>query len=78
MSKLVGTWDIESSENWDEYLKEIGVGFVMRKTAAGLKPTNVITNNGNQWTIKSVSTLKTTELNFTEGVEFDESMFGKI
>jgi hypothetical protein len=24
MSKLVGTWDLESSENFDEYMKALG------------------------------------------------------
>ena len=27
MSKLVGVWDLTESENWDEYLKAIGISF---------------------------------------------------
>jgi hypothetical protein len=45
---------------------------VQRKMAAGMKPDLFVTKNGNSWTLKSVSTLKTTEVNATEGVEFDE------
>lgn len=74
MSKLVGTWDLESSENWDEYMKELGVGFVTRKAAATIKPTLTITNDGTKWTLKLTSTLKNSETSFEENVEFDESM----
>lgn len=73
MSKLVGTWEFESSENWEEFLKEMNVGMILRKTAAGLKPTVFITNNGNQWGVKTVTTFKTMETNATEDVEFEES-----
>ncbi len=45
---------------------------VNRKLAAGMKPDLFVTNNGSNWSIKSVSTLKTTEVNATENVEFDE------
>lgn len=72
-SELVGVWDFESSENWDEYMKEIGVNFMLRKAAGLVKPQINISNNGNQWTFKATSTLKNVEVNATEGVEFDES-----
>ena len=73
VEQLVGTWDLEESENWEEYMKEMGVGLVMRKAAASIKPTVIISNNGNQWTFKLQSTLKNSETNATEGVEFSES-----
>jgi hypothetical protein len=73
MSRLVGTWDFESSENWEEFMKELGVGMIMRKAAAAIKPTIIIENNGNQWTLKMQSTLKNMEAHVTEGVEHDES-----
>lgn len=73
MASLVGTWDLVESQNWEEYLKEIGVGMIMRKAATSFKPTAIISRDGNKWTLKSVSTLKTTEITATEGVEFDES-----
>lgn len=75
MSKLVGVWDVSSSENWDEYLKEIGVGMVMRKTAGSVKPTVTLENSGDEWTMKVSSTLKSSELKFTVGVQFEESNF---
>ena len=75
MSKLVGVWDVSSSENWEEYLKEIGVGMVMRKTAGSVKPTVTLENSGDEWTMKVSSTLKSSELKFTVGVQFEESSF---
>jgi fatty acid-binding protein 3 len=75
MSKLVGTWDFEASENWDEFMKELGVGLIMRKAASAIKPTVIIENNGTQWTLKTHSTLKNIDVTITEGVEHDESKF---
>lgn len=54
-------------------MKEIGVGFATRMLAKGLKPRIVISENGDKWTIRSESTLKTVNVEFTPGVEFDET-----
>ncbi|KAK6041470.1 hypothetical protein COOONC_21025, partial [Cooperia oncophora] len=32
-----GKWVLDKSENFDEYMKEVGVGLVTRKAAAALK-----------------------------------------
>jgi fatty acid-binding protein 4 len=77
VTQLVGTWNLESSENWEEYMKELGVGLFQRKAAATIKPTVIISNNGNQWTLKLQSTLKNSELTASEGVEFNESNLTK-
>lgn len=73
MSNLVGTWDLVESENFDEFLKELGVNFVTRKAVTVLKPTVVISNDGSKWCIKTLSTFKNAEVNFEDGVEFEES-----
>lgn len=54
-------------------MKEIGVGFATRMLAKGLKPRLVISENDGKWAIQSQSTLKTTNLEFTPGTEFDEN-----
>ena len=54
-------------------MKELGVGLIQRKAAATIKPTVIISNNGNEWTFKLQSTLRNSEITATEGVEFNES-----
>ena len=72
MSRLVGTWDFESSENWGEFLKELGVGMIMRKAAESVKPTIIINNNVQDWQISVQSTLKNVDTIARENVEFNE------
>ncbi|XP_020851378.1 fatty acid-binding protein, adipocyte [Phascolarctos cinereus] len=69
---FVGTWKLISSENFDEYMKEVGVGFATRKVAGMAKPSMVISVQGDVITIKSESTFKNTEISFKLGQEFDE------
>ncbi len=57
----------------DAFMKEIGVGMAMRMMAKGMKPRLVISENGDRWTIRSESSLKTTSLEFTPGVEFNDT-----
>jgi hypothetical protein len=38
-----------------------------------IKPKLIISRNGDQWALKTESTLKTSSYNFTPGVEFDET-----
>ncbi|XP_074135064.1 fatty acid-binding protein, adipocyte [Sminthopsis crassicaudata] len=69
---FVGTWKLISSENFDEYMKEVGVGFATRKVAGMAKPNMIISVQGDVITIKSESTFKNTEISFKLGQEFDE------
>ncbi len=93
---LVGTWNLEKSENFEEYMKAlgkwkcqlrrrnnpnpehwfafafVGVGFATRKIGATVKPTVIISKDGEQWSIKVQSTFKSSEISFKDGVEFDE------
>ncbi|GAB1287377.1 Fatty acid-binding protein, adipocyte [Apodemus speciosus] len=69
---FVGTWRLVSSENFDDYMKEVGVGFATRKVAGMAKPNMIISVNGDLITIRSESTFKNTEISFKLDVEFDE------
>uniref|UniRef100_A0A4X1U4L4 Cytosolic fatty-acid binding proteins domain-containing protein n=1 Tax=Sus scrofa TaxID=9823 RepID=A0A4X1U4L4_PIG len=69
---FVGTWKLVSSENFDDYMKEVGVGLATRKVAGMAKPNLIITVNGDMITIRSESTFKNTEIAFKLGQEFDE------
>ena len=59
---------------------KIGVGFVLRKTAASVKPTMIIKRNGNQWQIQVNTAVKNQEVNFTEGefIKDDYSIYKLI
>uniref|UniRef100_A0A8B9ZQR5 Fatty acid binding protein 4 n=4 Tax=Anatidae TaxID=8830 RepID=A0A8B9ZQR5_9AVES len=70
---FVGTWKLLSSENFEDYMKELGVGFATRKMAGVAKPNVTISINGDVITIKSESTFKNTEISFKLGEEFDET-----
>lgn len=54
-------------------MKEIGVGMAMRMMAKGAKPRLVISENGGKWTVTAETTLKTKSVEFTPGVEFDDT-----
>ena len=85
---LIGAWDYVSDvdrfernpsllqvdgDNFDEFMKELGVGMMMRMAAKGVKPRLVIAANGEKWSIRSESTFKTVGYDFTPGVEFNET-----
>nr|WLG17454.1 fatty acid-binding protein C [Brachionus koreanus] len=72
MAALNGTWVLEKSENFEEFMKELGVGLILRKVGNTVTPTLIISNNGNEWSIKMRSTFKNTDDNFTLGEEFDD------
>lgn len=70
---FVGTWNLKSSDKFDEYMKELGVGFATRKVGNLTKPTTIISVDGDTVTVKTQSTIKNTELSFKLGEEFDET-----
>ncbi|CAF0838730.1 unnamed protein product [Adineta ricciae] len=70
---LKGRWDYVDGENFDSYMKEIGVGMATRLAAKGIKPRLIISEDGGKWTVRSESSIKTVSYDFTPGVEFNET-----
>ncbi|KAK7899137.1 hypothetical protein WMY93_019990 [Mugilogobius chulae] len=70
---FVGTWNLKNSDNFDEYMKALGVGFATRKIGCMTKPTTIICMDGDQITVKTQSSVKNTELSFKLDEEFDET-----
>ncbi|XP_008420073.1 fatty acid-binding protein, heart [Poecilia reticulata] len=70
---FVGTWNLKESEQFDEYMKELGVGFATRKIGNMTKPTTIISVDDDTVTVKTQSSIKNTELSFKIGKEFDET-----
>jgi len=72
MSTITGSYKLTKSENFEEYMKAVGVGMVMRKMAASATPVTDIVQTGDDWNIKTSTTFKTTDIKFQLGKEFDE------
>lgn len=70
-----GTWEMKSSENFEELLKVLGVGIMLRKIAvkAASRPSVVITQDGETLSIKTSTPVRTTHITFTVGQEFNET-----
>ncbi|XP_063780067.1 myelin P2 protein-like [Pseudophryne corroboree] len=73
VDQFVGTWKLCDSQGFDEYMQSLGVGFATRKAGAIAKPNVIISRNGDEICLKTESTLKTTEMKFRLGEEFDET-----
>jgi len=63
---------MESSENFDEYMKALGVGFMMRKMGNTMVPTVEITEENGEIEFKTITTFKTTIIKFKIGEPFEE------
>ncbi|XP_068179475.1 fatty acid binding protein 4b [Antennarius striatus] len=73
VEQFVGTWTLTASENFDEYMKAIGVNFAIRQVGNTIKPDLLISvGDAGVVTMRSVSTFKTTEIRFKLNEEFSE------
>ncbi|XP_071356640.1 fatty acid binding protein 4a isoform X2 [Trachinotus anak] len=74
VDNFVGTWKMTSSENFDDYMRAIGVGFATRQVGNRTKP-NLIVTVDDQGTVcmKSQSAFKTTEIKFKLNEPFEET-----
>ncbi|VDO21456.1 unnamed protein product [Haemonchus placei] len=68
-----GKWVLDKSENFEEYMKEVGVGLITRKAAAHIKVQLEIKKEGDRWVCLQTSTFKNTKLEFKLGEEFEET-----
>ncbi|XP_071394585.1 fatty acid binding protein 7, brain, a [Centroberyx affinis] len=67
------TWKLIESENFDDYMKALGVGFATRQVGNVTKPTIVISQEGDKVVVKTLSTFRNTEVSSKLGEEFDET-----
>jgi len=73
MEPFLGKWKLESSDNFEEYMKEIGIGMATRKIASTQNPKNIITAEPNGvYNFRSESSFKTTDMKFKLNEEFEE------
>merc|ERR1711893_156471 len=70
--KFAGSWKSDTLVNFDEYMKAMGVNYVLRK-AGSVSTTHIeIKQDGENWNWKYKIAFKSGELNFRLGEEFDE------
>ncbi|XP_051997465.1 retinoid-binding protein 7 [Xyrauchen texanus] len=67
-----GTWDIVENENLEAYMVALGIDFATRKMAGMLKPQKIIEQDGDSFTIKTLTTFRNYFCTFKIGEEFDE------
>ncbi|XP_064156880.1 retinoid-binding protein 7-like [Anguilla rostrata] len=67
-----GTWNMISNVNFDGYMVAIDIDFATRKLAGMLKTQKVIDQDGDLFTMKTVSTFRNYHCSFNIGEEFEE------
>merc|ERR1712060_126237 len=73
MGAFKGTYERTSAENYEEMLKILDVNMLLRKAACASTPKMEGSEDGGVWTIKTSTTLKTMELKFKLGEQFEET-----
>ena len=52
MAAYVGKYDRTSAENYDEFLSELGVNFLLRKAATASSPVFEVCTSGNKYLLR--------------------------
>uniref|UniRef100_A0AC34Q822 Cytosolic fatty-acid binding proteins domain-containing protein n=1 Tax=Panagrolaimus sp. JU765 TaxID=591449 RepID=A0AC34Q822_9BILA len=73
MDAFVGTWNFVESDNFEAYMKQVGVGMVQRKLASSTKPSVVFEKTGDKWKMSVISAIKTIVTEFELDKEFEET-----
>ncbi|XP_055021892.1 retinoid-binding protein 7a [Boleophthalmus pectinirostris] len=71
-TSFCGTWDMVSNVNFEGYMMALGISAYLRKIALKLKLKKVIEQQGDQYIIKTLSTLRNYIIVFRVGEEFAE------
>ncbi|XP_031346345.1 fatty acid-binding protein, muscle-like [Photinus pyralis] len=73
MEQFLGKkYKLTHSENFEEFMKALGVGFATRKAGSLVSPVVELTKSGESYTFTSNSTFKKIEFTFKNGEEFDQ------
>lgn len=67
---MKGQWELDRSENFDNFLKACGLSYLYRKAALSVKPSVHITQNGECFEIVTKTSYRTQDLKFSVGEEF--------
>jgi len=69
---MKGTYERTSADKYDEFLTALGVNMLLRKAATASTPVMTVSEENGEWTIKTSTMLKSMELKFKLGEEFEE------
>merc|ERR1712168_1358906 len=72
MVQFTGKFTRTSADNYDEFLKALNVGFLLRKASSASTPVMEISESDGNWVMKTSTSMKSMELKFKLGVPFDE------
>lgn len=72
MEALKGDWKLDSSENFEELMKELGVGMILRKIGSTTKPNVKLEEVDGEWVMTTSSAIKTHVIKFKLDQEFNE------
>lgn len=73
MSQFEGKFQLKESNNFEDFMKALGVSYVVRKLGNKSSPVVTISNAGDDWTFKQESLVKTTEFTCKLDQQFDET-----
>nr|Q17017.2 RecName: Full=Probable fatty acid-binding protein [Anopheles gambiae] len=65
-------YKMEKSEGFDDYMKALGVGMVLRKLGNSISPTVELVKNGDEYTFNTLSPSRTRRSSSSWAMEFDE------
>merc|ERR1712203_1057578 len=71
MAECTGKYRLATSENFEEFMKVLGVGLITRKLGNKTSPTVTITKEGDEYNFRQDS-IKTSEFKFKVDVPFEE------
>lgn len=71
--EFTGKFELYSSENFDEFLTEIGVGYFTRLAATRASSEYVITKDGDSYTLRTISTFGESSVTFKSDIPFTEN-----
>ncbi|XP_070798268.1 myelin P2 protein-like [Pituophis catenifer annectens] len=72
VEQFLGTWKLILSENFDEYMKELGINFAQRQLGSLAKPKVIITMDKDVITIRTETIFTVNEISFQLDQEFEE------
>lgn len=72
MSLVEGKFQLKESENFEDFMKALGVSYLVRKLGNKSSPVVTVSKAGDEYTMKQESLVKTTEFKFKMDETFDE------